>query len=170
MRMAIFPGSFDPFTNGHLDIARRASRLFDQLVIAVLINPNKRECLAPAARADMIRRVTTDLPNVRVEQFSGLLVRYAASCGAQAIVRGLRAANDFEYEFQMAQLNRGMDSAVETLFIMTAPQYAYVSSSSVREIAALGGDITPLVPEALRAEIYAACQPPVSAQGDKGGR
>ena len=159
MRSAIFPGSFDPFTNGHLDIARRASRLFDQLTVAVLVHPGKPGCLPLAARADMIRRVTADLPNVSVERFSGLLVRYAMSRGAQVIVRGLRAANDFEYEFQMAQLNRCMESAVETLFIMTSPQYAYISSSGVREIAALGGDISPLVPDALRAEIYAACRP-----------
>jgi len=159
MRIAIFPGSFDPFTNGHLDIARRASRLFDRLVIAVLVHPGKPGCLPLSARADMIRRVTADLPNVGVEQFSGLLARFAVSRGAQVIVRGLRAANDFGYEFQMAQLNRCMDGAVETLFIMTAPQFAYISSSSVREIAALGGDISQLVPHVLQAEIYAACQP-----------
>ncbi len=158
MRIAVFPGSFDPLTNGHLDIVHRASLLFDELVVAVLVNPNKRETFTPSARVEMIRRVTGDLPNVRVEQFSGLLVRYAVQVGAQVVVRGLRAANDFEYEFQMAQLNRGMDSTVETLFMMTSPQHAYISSSSVREIAALGGDITPLVPEALRSEIYAACQ------------
>ena len=158
MAIAIFPGSFDPVTNGHLDIIRRAAALFDELVVAVLDNPNKKGRFPPEARVDMLRRVTTAWPNVRAERFSGLLVKYAQRCGARVIVRGLRAANDFEYEFQMAQLNRGMSEAVETLFMMTAPQYAYVSSSGVREIAALGGDITPLVPGALLREIREACE------------
>jgi len=159
MRIAVFPGSFDPMTNGHLDIVRRASRLFDQLVVAVLVHPTKPGCLPLSTRVDMIRRVTGDLANVRVAQFSGLLAAYAASCGAQAVIRGLRSAADFAYEAPMAWLNRHLESEVETLFMPTSVQYAHISSSAVREIAALGGDISGLVPEALQAEIYAACKP-----------
>ncbi|MCL2544782.1 MAG: pantetheine-phosphate adenylyltransferase [Clostridia bacterium] len=159
MRVAVFPGSFDPITNGHLDIIRRASRLFDQLVVAVLVHPTKPGRLPLCARADMIRRAASDLPNVRVEQFSGLLAAYAVSRGAQAVIRGLRSAADFAYEAPMAWLNGSLEGGVETLFMLTSPQYAYISSSAVREIAALGGDISKLVPDALRAEIRAAYKP-----------
>lgn len=159
MRIAIFPGSFDPITNGHLDIIHRAAALYDALVVAISVNPNKGGGSPMERRTDMVRQVVGGLDNVQVEHFSGLLVAYAAKRGAQVIVRGLRAANDFEYEFQMAQLNRGLESTVETLFMMTSPQYAYISSSSVREIAALGGDIGPLVPPVLRTQIERAYGP-----------
>jgi pantetheine-phosphate adenylyltransferase, bacterial len=125
--------------------------------VAVAVNPGKRGCFDIQARVRMLQRVTADLPNVRVESFEGLLVDYAARSQTQVIVRGLRAANDFEYEFQMAQLNRQLAPQVETLFMMTAPQHAYVSSSMVREVAALRGDIRTLVPEALVEDIYRAC-------------
>jgi len=159
MRIAVFPGSFDPVTNGHLDIVRRASRLFDRLLVSVLVHPTKPGLLPLAGRVDMIRRVTADLPNVDVERFSGLLSSYAASRGAQTVIRGLRSAADFAYEAPMAWLNGCLESEVETLFMLASPEYAYVSSSAVREIAALGGDISRLVPEALRAEVCAACKP-----------
>lgn len=159
MRIAVFPGSFDPMTNGHLDIVRRASRLYDRLLVAVLVHPEKPGRLPLTDRADMIRRVTADLPNVGVEQFSGLLATYAASRGAQTVIRGLRSAADFAYEAPMAWLNGTLEGGVETLFMLTAPQYAHISSSAVREIAALGGDISRLVPEALWAEVCAAYQP-----------
>ncbi len=159
MRTAIFPGSFDPVTNGHLDVIRRAAPLFDALVVAVLVNADKRGSFPVQQREEMLRRVTADLPNVRVENFSGLLVAFAGRCGAQVILRGLRGVEDFGYEGQMAQLNRGMSPGVQTLFMLTAPEYAHISSSRVREIAVLGGDIAPLVPVALRAEISATLRP-----------
>ena len=163
MRIAVFPGSFDPVTNGHLDIIHRASRLFDRLLVAVLVHPAKQGFLPLADRVDMIRRATSGLPNVSVERFSGLLASYAVSSGAQAVIRGLRSSADFAYEAPMAWLNGSLEGEVETLFMLTSPQYAYISSSAVREIAALGGDISRLVPEALRAEIRAAANRQMSA-------
>ena len=159
MRIAIFPGSFDPVTNGHLDIIRRASRLFDRLLVAVLRHPTKPGLLPLETRAAMIRQVTEDLPNVAVEQFSGLLAAYAVSQGAQTIIRGLRSAADFAYDAPMAWLNSGLAQDVETLFMLASPQHAYITSSGVREIAALGGDISRLAPQALQHQIYVASKP-----------
>ncbi len=158
MRSGIFPGSFDPITLGHLDIIRRAAPLFDELIVAVAVNPAKNATFSVDQRMDMIQAVTRDLPNVKVAHFTGLLMDYASRQNAQAVVRGLRAVSDFEYEFQMAQLNRQLNPHVETLFMMTAPQYAYISASMAREIAALGGDITALVPASIVPAVLAACK------------
>lgn len=157
MRRAIFPGSFDPITFGHIDIIQRAAPLFDELIVAVLVNPDKHAAFSTERREELIRQVLPPL-NVRVTHFDGLLMDYAAVCKAQAVVRGLRAVSDFEYEFQMAQLNRQLNPTVETLFMMTAPQFAYISSSMVRQIATLGGDISALVPAGIIPAVQAACR------------
>ena len=151
--VALYPGSFDPVTFGHLDIIRRAAPLYATLHVAVLRNPDKQTLFSEAERMAMITQATRDLPNVRVSAFGGLLVDYARQCGATVIVRGLRAITDFEYEFQMAQMNRTLAPAIDTVFLMTAQQYAYVSSRVVKEIARFGGDIGALVPPAVAAQV-----------------
>jgi pantetheine-phosphate adenylyltransferase len=145
MRRAIYPGSFDPMTNGHLDLIERAVKLFDEVVVAVLINPSKTPLFTIDERVEMIRRVVGPLP-VQVDQFGGLLVEYARTVGASVIIRGIRAISDYEYEFQMALMNRRLDSDIETIFMMPAEPYTYVSSRLVKEVFALGGSITGLVP------------------------
>jgi pantetheine-phosphate adenylyltransferase len=146
-RLAIYPGSFDPPTLGHLDVIERASVLFDELVVAVGINSAKHAGFLPVeARLEGLSQCAAHLPNVRIETFNGLLVEYAASIGAKSIVRGLRATADFEYEFQMAMVNRRLNSEVDSVFLMTKWEYSYLSSSIVREVALLNGDYTSLVP------------------------
>ena len=146
MAIALIPGSFDPVTNGHLDIMERTARYFDEVIVAVIRNPQKSEALfALEEREDMIRDVTTHLPNVRVDFFKGLLVDFARKNGVGAIVKGLRAVSDFDYELQMAQMNVAL-SGIDTLFIPTAPQHSFLSSSLVREVARFGGDVTSMVP------------------------
>ena len=142
---ALCPGTFDPVTNGHLDIVERAAQHFDRVVVAVLDNPGKRPLFAVAERVAMLEETTAHLDRVAVDSFSGLLVEYAERIGANAIVKGLRAVSDFEYEIQMAQMNRRL-SGVETFFMPTAPTWSYLSSSLVREVASLGGDVSSLVP------------------------
>lgn len=149
MRTAVYPGSFDPVTNGHLDIIRRASKIYDKIIVGVLINKAKNPLFDAQERVDMIRSVTADLENVEVETFSGLLVEFAHQHGAQVIVKGLRTVADFEYEFQMALLNKALNSACETIFMMTDTKYSYISSSMVKELAGFGGDLTGLVPNEL---------------------
>ncbi len=151
--VALYPGSFDPVTFGHLDIIRRAAPLYATLHVAVLRHPDKQTLFNEAERVAMITQATHDLPNVRVSAFGGLLVDYARQCGATVIVRGLRAITDFEYEFQMAQMNRTLAPAIDTVFLMTAQQYAYVSSRVVKEIARFGGDISALVTPAVAAQV-----------------
>ena len=146
MRRAVCPGSFDPVTNGHLDIVQRASTLFDEVVVAVLINITKKSLFTVDERVDMLREVTKGYGNVRVERFHGLLVDFCAANGISAVVKGLRAVSDFEYEMQMAQMNYRM-AKVETLFMTTNPLYSFLSSSLVKEIARYGGDVSGLVPE-----------------------
>ncbi|WP_239254644.1 pantetheine-phosphate adenylyltransferase [Listeria ilorinensis] len=143
---AICPGTFDPITNGHLDIIERAAEIFDTLYVAVLINSSKKPLFSLEKRMDLIRAATAHLPNVVVESSSGLLVHYAKAKGAKTIVRGLRAVSDFEYEMQIAAMNRTIDSEVETFFMMTNPQYSFLSSSIVKEVAQYQEDVSGLVP------------------------
>jgi pantetheine-phosphate adenylyltransferase len=146
MRRAVCPGSFDPVTNGHLDIVGRASRLFDEVIIGVLINQHKTGLFTIEERIEMLRAVTASYGNVRVESFRGLLVDFCRDQEAAVVVKGLRAVSDFDYELQMAQMNIGL-SGVETLFMPTNPLYSFLSSSLVKEVAKWGGDVSPHVPD-----------------------
>jgi pantetheine-phosphate adenylyltransferase len=144
--LALYPGSFDPLTNGHVDIIQRGSRLFDRIVVAILLNVDKSPLFTVAERVAIAREVFAGNPNVEVDTFEGLLVDYARSRRAGVIVRGLRAISDFEYEMQMALMNRHLNPEVETVFMMPAEPYTYVSSRLVKEVVALGGSVTTLVP------------------------
>ncbi|WP_127782703.1 pantetheine-phosphate adenylyltransferase [Rhodococcus sp. X156] len=146
MSSAVCPGSFDPVTNGHLDVIERSSHLFDELVVAVLVNKKKQGLFTVDERIDMLRECTAHLPNVRVDSSHGLLVDYAKAHGLRSIVKGLRAVSDFDYELQMAQMNQQL-SGVDTLFISTNPLYSFVSSSLVKEVATYGGDVSHLLPD-----------------------
>ena len=146
MTRVVCPGSFDPVTNGHLDVIARAAALHDEVVVAVLINITKKSLFSTDERVDMLREVTKGLGNVRVERFHGLLVNFCTANGINGIVKGLRAVSDFEYEMQMAQMNYRL-AKVETLFVTTNPTYSFLSSSLVKEIATYGGDVSGLVPE-----------------------
>ena len=143
---AIFPGSFDPITNGHLDVIHRAIKLFDELVIAVGRSPVKNQLFTPAERVQMIDELITDMPGVLVESFEGLTVEYAAAKKADVILRGLRSLTDVHYEFQLAMTNRAV-AGIETVFIMTGEQYGFTSSTLIREAASLGGDVSNLIPK-----------------------
>jgi pantetheine-phosphate adenylyltransferase len=146
MRRAVCPGSFDPVTNGHLDIIDRTSRLYDEVIVAVLINQSKRGLFSHEERIEMLREVTKGYPNVRVAEFHGLLVDFCRAQGAAVVVKGLRAVSDFDYELQMAQMNVGL-AGVETLFMATNPLYSFLSSSLIKDVAKWGGDVTPHVPD-----------------------
>lgn len=146
MRRAIYPGTFDPFTNGHLDILIRATSLFDEVIVTVAQNSSKDPLFTTEERIEMIREATKTIPNVRVESFEGLLVKFALERNATVIIRGLRMISDFEYEFQMALMNRKLADNIATVFLMPDERYTYLSSSIVREIAQLGGDCSPFVP------------------------
>jgi pantetheine-phosphate adenylyltransferase len=146
MRRAVCPGSFDPVTNGHLDIIRRASRLFDEVIVAVLVNESKHGLFTIEERLEMLRDVAKPYDNVRIESFHGLLVDFCRAHEASVVVKGLRAVSDFDYELQMAQMNIGL-AGVETLFMPTNPQHSFLSSSLVKDVAKWGGDVTPHVPE-----------------------
>ncbi|MGB9886622.1 MAG: pantetheine-phosphate adenylyltransferase [Moorellales bacterium] len=146
MRKAVYPGTFDPITNGHLDIVERAAKLFDRLVIGVAAENYKQNLFSLEERVDLVRNVTTHLANVEVTGFNGLLMDFVHAQGAQAIIRGIRAVSDFEYEFQMYLMNKKLDDQVETIFLMTANEYSFLSSSIIKQVAALGGCITGLVP------------------------
>lgn len=148
MRRAVCPGSFDPVTNGHLDIVERASRLYDELVVAVLVNPTKRGLFTVEERIELIREVTAGCGNVVVDSFRGLLVDYCREHQIPTVVKGLRAVSDFDYELQMAQMNRGL-TGVETVFMPTNPEHSFLSSSLVKEVATFGGDVSRLVPGAV---------------------
>ena len=154
MKIAVYPGSFDPVTKGHLDIIQRASALVDELVVGVLNNNAKIPLFSAEERVSMIEEVTRDLKNVRVEMFSGLSVDFVRKCNADFIVRGLRAVTDFEYELQMAQTNRSIDRKVDTIFFTTELNYAYISSTIVKEVAWYGGDITGFVPAEVADKVY----------------
>ncbi len=146
-RTAIYPGTFDPPTNGHIDIIARALRLFQNVIVAVSPNQRKTPLFSLDERIAMIREATGHMPNLSVEAFEGLLVTYVRKKKATAIIRGIRAVSDFEYEFQMALMNRKLDLSVETIFLMPSQEYCYLSSSLIKEVAALGGNITDLVPK-----------------------
>ena len=146
MRRAVCPGSFDPVTNGHLDIIGRASRLFDEVIVAVLVNESKSGLFPHDERVAMLREVLGKYPNVRVDGFRGLLVDYCREQGAEIVVKGIRAVSDFDYELKMAQMNVGL-AGVETLFMPTNPLYSFLSSSLIKDVAKWGGDVTPHVPE-----------------------
>jgi pantetheine-phosphate adenylyltransferase len=146
MRRAIYPGSFDPVTNGHLDVIERARKLFDEVVVAVADNDEKQPLFSLKERLDLLRETAGRIGNVRVAQFKGLLVEFARAEDAGAVIRGLRAVSDFEFEFQMALMNRKLDAVVETIFLMPKEDYTYLSSRIVKEIARLGGDVSSFVP------------------------
>jgi len=152
-RIAVYPGTFDPLTNGHVDIIMRGASLFDRIIVAVLTNAEKTPLFSVDERLAIIRETFQDAANVEADQFSGLLVDYAQQKQACAIVRGLRAVSDFEYEMQMALMNRHLQPAVETVFMMPAEQYTYVSSRLIKEVVALGGDVTGLVPVGVQARL-----------------
>lgn len=152
MTRVVCPGSFDPVTNGHLDIVRRASRLFDEVVVAVLVNESKKSLFSLEERMDMLGRATADLPNVSVDSFQGLLVDFCTEHDVSAIVKGLRAVSDFDYELQMAQMN-GSLTDVDTVFIPTSPEYSFLASSLVKEVAKGGGDVAGLVPDFVLARL-----------------
>lgn len=146
MRIAVYPGSFDPVTNGHLDIIERASKIYDKVIVGVLNNASKKPLFTADERVDMLKDVTDHIANVDVDSFSGLLVDFAKSKGATVIVKGLRTVADFEYEFQMALLNKALNPEYETVFMMTDSKYSYISSSMVKELAGFKGNLAGLVP------------------------
>jgi len=145
--IAVYPGSFDPVTNGHLDIITRGASIFDKIIVAVTVNPEKTPLFSIDERVQMLESVIGDLPNITVEKFDGLLVDYASKRHAKVLIRGIRAVTDFDYEFQMALMNRRLEEEMETVFLVPAEAYTYLSSSLVKEVASLGGVISGLVPE-----------------------
>ena len=146
MRTAIYPGSFDPLTNGHLDVIQRAAKLFDRVIVAVAKNDSKQPLFTLTERLALVKAAIQHLPHVEADSFDGLLIEYAARQKAQAVVRGLRAVSDFEFEFQLALMNRKLDENIETIFMMPKDTYTFLSSRIVKEIARLGGDVSPFVP------------------------
>ena len=153
MRIGVCPGSFDPVTLGHMDIIERATKIFDKVIVAVLNNPAKQTSFTVEERVTLLKRATEHLPTVEVDSFEGLLADYAKLCHATAIVKGLRALSDFEYEFQMALANRKLNPELDTVFLMTSAEYMYLSSSVVKDIAVHGGSVAGFVPEELIGEI-----------------
>jgi len=153
MKTAVYPGSFDPITNGHLDVIQRASRIVDRLIVAVVKNQSKKPLFTAEERMELIRKSVREIPNVEVAHFDGLLVRFVADRKADVIIKGLRSNADFEYELLMASVNHSLQPDVETLFLMANPKYAYLSSAVVREVAGLGGDIRDFVPDVVRDDI-----------------
>jgi len=159
MRTCIYPGTFDPITNGHLDVMARAARMFDRIILGVAVNPGKGPLFSLEERVALIRPNLAAYPNVEVDSFDGLLVDFARRRGAVALIRGLRVLSDFEFEFQMALMNRHLNAEIETIFVMTKDAYSYTSSRMVKQVANYGGDITPFVPENVRAALRARCSP-----------
>ncbi len=153
MRIAVYPGSFDPVTNGHLDIIERSSKIFDIVIVSILENSTKKPMFTVEERIDFLKVVTKRFSNVKVDSFSGLLVNYLKEKEASVIIKGLRAISDFEYEFQMALMNRKLCPGIETIFLMTSNEYSFLSSSIVKEVARFGGCIKGLVPENVRKEV-----------------
>lgn len=149
MKIAIYPGSFDPVTSGHLNIIRRAANIFDRVIVCVMVNSNKTPMFTREERVELIRRVTGDLPNVEVDSSDMLLAEYARSIGSCVIVKGLRAGSDFEYEFQMALINHNINPSLDTMFLTAEHQYMYLSSSTVKELGRYGVDLSAFLPEAI---------------------
>ena len=147
MSIAVYPGSFDPITNGHLDVIKRTAAIFDKVVIGILVNQNKKPLFSLEERTEMIRRVTADIPNIEVYPFSGLVVEFAKEHNVNVLIRGIRSTTDFEYELQMAQINHKIDGNIDTLFFATDPRYSFVSSSAVRELWSYRQDVREYVPE-----------------------
>jgi pantetheine-phosphate adenylyltransferase len=147
MRIAVYPGTFDPITNGHVDIIQRTLQLFDRVIVAIASNPKKGPLFPPEERLSMAREALSDLQKVSVEMFEGLLVDYARRKEASVVIRGLRAVSDFEYELQMALMNRKLDRSVETVFLMPSEEFSYLTSTIVKEVASYGGDVSQLVPK-----------------------
>jgi pantetheine-phosphate adenylyltransferase len=160
-RLAVFPGSFDPLTNGHVDIILRSARLFERVVVAVLVNQDKKALFTPDERVGMIREVFREYSNIEAESFDGLLVEYARRRRASAIIRGIRAVSDYEYEFQMALMNRHLEPMLETVFMMPAEQYTYLSSRLTKEVFSLGGNVSGLVPAAVEGRMKKKQKAPV---------
>ena len=154
MTTAVYPGSFDPVTNGHLDVITRGAKLFDRVIVGVLHNSSKSPLFSVEERVKILKEATADLENVEIVSFSGLSVEFARECNAKVIIRGLRAITDFEYELQMAQTNRVLAPDIDTMFLTTSLEYAYLSSTTVKEVATFGGDISKFVPEFVRKEVY----------------
>jgi len=161
---AIYPGSFDPPTNGHLDLIERGSKIFEELVVAILRNSEKSPLFSVAERREMLLALTANLKNVRVDTFDGLMVEYAKSIDATCVLRGIRAVSDYEYELQMALLNRKLEPTLETVFMMPADKYSYVSSRLVREVAQAGGPVKGLVPEVVEQKLRAKLEPAYKLQ------
>jgi pantetheine-phosphate adenylyltransferase len=163
MRIAIYPGSFDPLTNGHLDVIQRAAKLFDRVIVAVAVNESKHPLFTLAERVAMVKTSVAYLPQVTADSLDGLLIEYAARKKAGTIVRGLRAVSDFEFEFQMALMNRKLNENIETIFMMPKDTYTFLSSRIVKEIAQLGGDVRPFVPAHVQLALKKKLVPPVAA-------
>ncbi len=168
--VAIYPGSFDPPTNGHLDLIERGANIFDELIVAILRNPEKHPLFSLAERKLMLESMTADFPNVRVETFDGLTVDYALTVKATAILRGIRAISDYEYELQMALMNRKMHPELETVFMMPAERYSYLSSRLVREVAQLGGSIQGLVPPMVEQRLKEKLDPAIKLRNARSPR
>jgi pantetheine-phosphate adenylyltransferase len=160
MRTAIYPGSFDPLTNGHLDVIERAVKLFDHVIVAVAKNESKHPLFTMQERLDLVRRSVRHLPNVEADSFDCLLVDYVEKCSAQAIVRGLRAVSDFEFEFQLALMNRKLNERIETIFMMPKDTYTFLSSRIIKEIGRLGGDVSSFVPAHVRTALIKKLKQP----------
>ncbi len=169
LKICVYPGSFDPVTNGHMDIIERAARLCDRVIVAVLVNNSKNPVFTLEERVDLLKRALGNRPDVQIESFSGLLVDFMKKKNATAIIKGLRAVSDFEYEFQMALLNKNLSPDIETLFMMTSINYSYLSSSAVRELAKNGGNIDGLVPDCIKEAIQKKFETVVSEMEIKDG-
>ena len=157
-RHAVYPGTFDPITNGHQDLVRRAASIFDRVIVAIAVNPNKAPLFPLETRVELARRVLSELPNVDVAGYSGLTVEFARRQGASVVIRGLRAVSDFEFEFQLANMSRHLERDIETVFLTPQEQFTFISSTLVREIALLGGDVSEFVHPIVEAELKKRCK------------